>query len=141
MSSATVPIRSCRILHIDDNAADSRLLRDALSELRPVIFEHAFTLESAQKVLRSQSLDEQINLIILDWYLHPIDAIEMLSVLKSDESLRPIPVIVLTGGENPSITRFAYDTHASSVVVKPLDREGLIALAGEIDRCWLLHCR
>ncbi|HTF68338.1 MAG TPA: response regulator [Edaphobacter sp.] len=122
---------------MDDNAADSRLLRDALSGLTYVTFEHAFTFEGAVKVLRSQNSDRRINLIILDWYLHPIDGIEMLSVLKSDEALRPIPVIVLAGSANPSIVRVAYDAHASCVLIKPLDSEGVLSLAAEIDRFWL----
>lgn len=137
MSFESVPIRSCRILHVDDNAADSRLLREALSELGYVTFDHACTFDGALKVLHRLGSDQQIKLIILDWYLHAIDGIEMLSMLKSDESLRPIPVIVLAGGANPSIIRIAYDAHASCVLIKPLDMAGIVELAAEIDRFWL----
>lgn len=137
MASATVPIRPCKILHIDDNVADSRLLREGLSGLSNLVFETATTFEAALTLLCSQDATERFNLIIMDWYLPPHTGAEMLSVFKADELLRPIPVIVFTGGADPVTVQQAYAAYASCVLVKPGDLDGFLVLAREIETFWL----
>jgi len=127
----------CKILHIDDNSGDSFLLADAMAQFGYVAFEQARTFEAALTLLRANSPENQICLIILDWYMAQMSGAEMLATLKNDPGLRLIPVIVVTGSANPTDVRDAYSGHANVVMKKPNDLEGLTELARAIETFWL----
>lgn len=132
-----VPIRPCRILHIEDNAAESWLMREALADTQNVEFVHAAAFETALTILRERSDRDQINLIIMDWNLPLTSGKDMLSTLKADPLLKVIPVIVANGSIDPAVTQEAYGAHASCVISKPMTLDGLESLIAKIRRFWL----
>ncbi len=66
------------------------------------------------------------DLIILDIGLPYLDGMEVLAALKSDPASKHIPVIVLTGHEDPSEYVQASNLGADGYLHKPVDREKLI---------------
>ena len=61
------------------------------------------------------------NLILLDLRLPKVDGLEVLRVIKSDPKLTTIPVVILTTSSAEVDMLKAYDYHANSYLVKPVD--------------------
>jgi CheY-like chemotaxis protein len=64
------------------------------------------------------------------------DGREALAEIKSDRSLRRIPVVVLTTSGDQSDIGQAYDLGASSFITKPATFSGLVEVMGTWQRYW-----
>lgn len=76
--------------------------------------------------------------ILLDLKLPKVDGFEVLRALKQHPVLRSIPVVALTTSRSSQDIRTAYELGVNSYIVKPVDFEKFIEVAGEIERYWLL---
>ena len=61
------------------------------------------------------------NVILLDLNLPQMDGHEVLRILKADDELRMIPVVVLTTSDAEQDRRKAYGLHANGYLVKPIN--------------------
>ena len=90
-----------RVLIVDDDEDDRDLLTIAIHELDPTV--HCILArngEEALEGLRRQKSDRP-DLIFLDLEMPRINGAQFLQVLKSDSSLRDIPVVVYTASKQP----------------------------------------
>jgi len=71
--------------------------------------------------------------MLLDLNLPRKDGLEVLAEIKSDESLRTIPVVVLTTSEAEEDILRSYDLHANAYVTKPVDFDRFIEVIRQID--------
>lgn len=81
--------------------------------------------------------DRSPHLLILDLRLPKIDGLEILKVIKQSEELKRLPVIILTSSHAESDVARAYDYHANSYVVKPLDFSKFVLLMKDLGFYWL----
>jgi CheY-like chemotaxis protein len=79
---------------------------------------------------------QQPDVILLDLKLPKIDGLEVLDRVKQDETLRMIPVVVLTTSDAETDMARAYHRHANSYVVKPVSFEGFSAMVHELSNYW-----
>ena len=77
------------------------------------------------------------NVILLDLRLPKIDGLEVLREIKNTEDLKRIPVVILTTSQAEIDASRAYDYHANSYLVKPLDFELFTRLMEELGFYWL----
>jgi CheY-like chemotaxis protein len=61
------------------------------------------------------------NLILLDLRLPLVDGLDVLKTIKSDPKLSAIPVVILTTSAAETDMVKAYEHHANSFLVKPVD--------------------
>lgn len=61
------------------------------------------------------------DVIFLDLHLPKKSGLEVLAELKENSSLKAIPVVVISGSEDPNEVRAAYELHASCYIRKPDD--------------------
>ncbi|NTW04234.1 MAG: response regulator [Oscillochloris sp.] len=61
------------------------------------------------------------HLILLDLNLPGTDGRSLLAVIKDDEDLKAIPVVVLTTSNNPRDIAICYQRGANSYQIKPVD--------------------
>jgi CheY-like chemotaxis protein len=75
---------------------------------------------------------------LLDLRLPRLDGLDVLRQIKTadEEALRRIPVVILTTSEAEQDLAQAYDRHANSYVVKPLNFEGFTALMDDLGYYW-----
>jgi CheY-like chemotaxis protein len=73
------------------------------------------------------------DLILLDLNLPRRDGREVLAEVKADESLRHIPVIVLTTSQADEDVLRSYQLHANAYVTKPVDVNQFVAAVRQID--------
>ena len=118
--------RPIEILLVEDNPADARWVREALNEgeictTTAVVADG----EAALQYLRREGRFKQASrpdLILLDLNLPKKSGVEVLADLKSDPSLRKIPIVVLTTSpmERQNLVR-SYDLPSASYLLKPLN--------------------
>jgi two-component system response regulator len=77
-------------------------------------------------------------LIMLDLKMPKVDGIEVLRRIKSEDSLKKIPVVILTSSnENPDVEK-CYELGANSYIVKPVGFENFMNAVGQSGAYWLL---
>lgn len=76
-------------------------------------------------------------LVLLDLRLPRIDGLEVLETIKKDSDLSRIPVVVLTTSSAEIDLVKAYDFHANSYLVKPVEFPQFMTLMETLGYYWL----
>lgn len=76
------------------------------------------------------------DIVLLDLKLPKIDGHEVLQQLKVDESLRNIPVVVLTTSQAEADKAKAYYNHANSYLTKPVDFDRFQQMVSDLKLYW-----
>jgi CheY-like chemotaxis protein len=130
------------ILLVDDNPADARLIQLAFEQC-PVAKTHVSVLSESRDAINYLHHTGKFTgsvtpeLILLDYHM-PIDGGIALSEIKGNPDFQQIPVIVLTGSQNPRDVEDIYRRHANCCFQKKNDLEDLLGLACDIAKHWLL---
>jgi len=82
--------------------------------------------ESALKILRSGGI--KIDLILLDIMMPVMDGYEMLRLLRSDESLKDIPVIAVTARAMKGDDLKCLEAGATDYIAKPIDLKNFLSI-------------
>ncbi len=77
------------------------------------------------------------HVILLDLRLPKVDGIEILRIIRETEEYRTIPVVILTTSHAEMDVSRAYQYHANSYLVKPLDFEKFTKLMDDLGFYWL----
>ena len=78
---------------------------------------------------------------MLDLNLPRMDGRELLAELKRDESLRTIPVVVLTTSDAERDVVQSYQLHANAYITKPIDMDQFVRVVRAIDEFWFAIVR
>lgn len=78
------------------------------------------------------------HLILLDLRLPKIDGLEVLERIRSDESLRCIPTVILTTSETEADISRAYSLNVNSYLVKPLDFDKFSHMIETFGFYWII---
>ncbi len=78
-----------------------------------------------------------LKVIFLDLKLPKVGGLEVLKTVKSNESTRTIPVVVVTSSREEPDIQAAYALGANSYVVKPVDFESFMKTIGMTGQYWL----
>jgi len=133
-------IRVINILLVEDNPADVRLTREALKEGKlsnslSVAKDGVEALEFLQR--RGQYRDAaRPDVILLDLNLPKKDGRAVLAEIKVDETLREIPVVVLSTSQNDEDVSSSYDLRANCYISKPVDLDRYIHVIRSIESFW-----
>lgn len=134
-------MRPVEILLVEDNPGDVRLAVEALKEGK--VRNNLSVVEDgseAMSFLRREgkyALAPRPDLILLDLNLPKKDGREVLAEIKADDSLRRIPVVVLTTSKAEQDILRTYDLHANCYITKPVDLEQFIAVVKSVEDFWL----
>ncbi len=123
MSTASVEVK--KVVLIEDNPMDARLISRILQTSRPLVIKQVQVGREAVKVIR----EEEPHLIVLDLIIPDMSGFQILEELKRDDKLDAIPVIVITSKElSEAEKQLLISNHVSSMWQKgKLDREKLVA--------------
>jgi two-component system, chemotaxis family, response regulator Rcp1 len=141
MPSATQAKEPLHVLQVEDNPADVRLTREAFDLCRNLYRLHVVpdgvtAVEFLRRAGRFASAPRP-DLILLDLNLPKMDGREVLREIKADESLRNIPVVVLTTSSATDDIQRAYELHANCFITKPVNVERFFEIISEVERFWL----
>jgi two-component system, response regulator len=129
------------ILIVDDDEDCRSLLRDAISEcsIRHRVVECANGAEAMEylNAHRNPNDEGKPGLIFLDVEIPRMNGLEMLSVLRKDERLREIPVVMMTGVADEEVIRRAAQLGANSYTIKPARAEEFLKTVLTSTNYWL----
>jgi CheY-like chemotaxis protein len=77
------------------------------------------------------------HVILLDLRLPKVDGQEVLQAIKTTDRLRRVPVVIVTTSEAERDVAQAYDSHANSYLVKPVDFDKFTHLMDDLGFYWL----
>lgn len=76
------------------------------------------------------------SVILLDLNLPGTDGREVLQAIKQHETLKSIPVVILSTSSNPIDIETSYNNGANSYLVKPVDFPGFVHAMQSFDNYW-----
>lgn len=119
-----------RILVVDDNDVDRRLVEKTLAKLKCTVL----TAEDGEKGIQT-AINEQPDLILSDCRMPNMDGVEMCRRLKTHEKTKHIPLIFLTSSDSPSDVINCFDVDADNFMCKPINpsilRSQIVSLLNE----------
>jgi CheY-like chemotaxis protein len=125
------------VLLVEDDPGDVLMTQEAFADHKVHNRLHVVSDGvSAMEFLRKQDPYADVptpDLILLDLNLPKMDGREVLAAIKADETLRSIPVVILTTSEAEEDVLRSYSLHANAYVTKPVDFERFIDVVRRID--------
>ena len=64
---------------------------------------------------------EKFGLVIADWYMEPMNGLELLKAVRANEILKNIPFVMVTAETNPEKVVEAMEAGVSNYIVKPFN--------------------
>lgn len=125
------------ILLVEDNEGDIILTTEAFKDMK---LENNISVvkdgEEAIRFLKKQG--EHTNaptpqLVLLDINLPGMDGKQLLDLIKKDESLKEIPVVMLTCSDKDADVSDCYDKHVNWYITKPIDYDKYTKVMHEIE--------
>jgi two-component system, response regulator len=77
-------------------------------------------------------------LVLLDIKLPKIDGLEVLRRIRNDPRTRAQPVVLLTSSAEQADIALAYEYHANSYIVKPVDFEQFTNAVRQVGKYWMV---
>jgi two-component system response regulator len=139
-------LNSVDLLLVEDNINDAEL---AIRELKKHnLTNNLYHVKDGEEALEfifatgkyadTRNVNHIPKLILLDIHMPKVNGIEVLEKIKSTESTKATPVVILTSSkEDPDIKR-CYNLGANSYIVKPLNFEGFAEAIKNLGFYWLL---
>jgi chemotaxis family two-component system response regulator Rcp1 len=126
-----------KILLVEDSLADIELTLDALQGAK--VANQVTVVRDGQAALAHirGCPDDGPDLVILDLNLPRVSGHEVLAAMRADETMRRIPVAVLTTSSAESDVAKTYDLGANCFLTKPVDIDQFIHVVQSIDNFWL----
>lgn len=136
---------SIHILLVEDSPGDVRLTQEAFREINVSISLHVVPDGvEAMKFLRNEASHSDAprpDLILLDLNLPMLDGREVLALIKADDALKSIPIVILTTSEAEADIVNGYQLQANCYLSKPFQLELFEGLIRSINDFWLTRAK
>ena len=119
-------LKGTHVLLVDDNATNRLILREILEHhyLRPEAASCA--AEAIQMLRRSQASGDPFSLLLTDVNMPDVDGFMLVDEIRHDETLRDVPVIVLTSGDRSGDRQRCERLHVAAHLRKPIKQSELM---------------
>ena len=127
-----------KILLVEDNPADVRLLQETLKQTS-VPWELTVApdgVEAETILYGAKTPAARPDLVLLDLNLPKKSGHELLRDIKSDIGLRTIPVIIFSSSQAASDISAAYEEFANCYISKPVDLDQFAGVVRVIEEFW-----
>ena len=108
-----------KILVVDDMSTMRRIVKNILKQLG---FNNLEEAENGQEALTKLKADTY-GFVVSDWHMPVMMGIDMLRAIRADESLKKIPVLMVTAEAQKENLMEAVQAGVSNYVVKPFTAE------------------
>lgn len=125
------------VLLVEDDPGDALMVREALegSAMRCELSVAVEGVEALSYLRKEVPFENAVtpDLVLLDLNMPRMGGREVLREIKSDATLRTIPVVVLTTSGAPQDVRESYERHANAYVTKPVDFEAFADVVQRVE--------
>lgn len=134
------------ILLVEDDPADQKLVKASLTNQK--VANDLYIVGSAEEALDFLRTREDYrggttrpDLILLDLNMPGMGGKEFLKQIKADDSLRQIPVVILTTSNSERDIADSYRLQAAGYIHKPVTLDEFRQIMGEIEDYWFVLCK
>jgi len=126
------------ILLVEDDEVDAITTRKALSEIN-VANEliHKYDGKEALEYLRNEG-NARPCIILLDLDMPQMDGFEFLSAVKSEDSLKKIPLVILAASDEDENVTKAFESAAAGYILKTVDYGQFVEMMRTVNDYWTL---
>jgi CheY-like chemotaxis protein len=110
------------VLAVDDDMINLKLLKSMLNKSGKV--KEVIEAKNGSDAIGELKARDDIDLILLDIIMPIMGGIDMLKVVRADDNLRQLPIIVLTTDETKKVE--ALECGANGFLMKPIRNEDLL---------------
>lgn len=110
------------VLAVDDDMINLKLLKSMLT--KSGIVKEVIEAKNGSDAIGELKARNDIDLILLDIIMPIMGGIDVLKVVRADDNLRQLPIIVLTTDETKKVE--ALDCGANGFLMKPIRNEDLL---------------
>ncbi len=141
MMSKNITGEPIEILLIEDDPGDAELTVEAFKEAK--VNNNIHIVKDGKEGIAFLKKEGKYNLsitpdiILLDLNLPKMGGIEVLSIVKEDDNLKHIPVVVLTTSSSEQDILKSYKLHANCYITKPVKLDNFIETIKTIENFWL----
>jgi chemotaxis family two-component system response regulator Rcp1 len=132
---------SIEVLLVEDSPGDVRLTQEAFREANGAIHLHVVCdgVEAMAFLRREEDYSHvpRPDFILLDLNLPKMDGREVLANIKSDESLKTIPTIILTTSNAEVDIVKSYQLQANCYLTKPVQLDEFENLVKSVNEFWI----
>lgn len=126
------------ILLVEDDQVDTMTVKRALKEIHvtnPLV--HVENGEEAVNYLKDPQREKPC-IMLLDLNMPIMNGIEFLQVVKHDDQLKRIPVVVLTTSEEQQDKVNSFNLGVAGYMAKPVDYRQFVEVMRSIDAYWTI---
>lgn len=130
-----------KILLVEDNPGDAELAKEALESSK--FLNELYIVDDGVKAMDFLSKKKgyenvpRPDIILLDLNLPRKDGRQVLAEIKSDETLKTIPVVILTTSKSDEDVLKTYKLHANCYITKPIDLMQFFEVVKQIKHFWM----
>lgn len=135
---------STPVLLVEDDPDDAALIEHAFKKagiVNPLIVvadgEKAINYLLGNSVYSDRDAYPLPGLMLLDLKLPRRSGFEVLAILRANDGIKRIPVVVLTSSGQEADIKRAYDAGANSYLVKPVGGDALVAMVQSLHAFWI----
>jgi two-component system response regulator len=133
------------VLLVEDNPHDAEMTIRALKKANLAnklihVKDGAEALDFifAKGAFADRQIENKPKVILLDIKMPKVDGIEVLRQIKSNNTTKAIPVVIMTSSKEEQDVITSYNLGVNSYVVKPVDFEGFAKAVSELGFYWLI---
>lgn len=145
MDLETLELRPITLLIIDDYRPDIKLAQKVLEEGKLLLnIKTAENGEMALAYLRKENNYRDVetpDLILLDLRMPLMDGHKLLQIIKTDDNLKRIPVIIMTISKDEEDIEMSYNEHANAYIIKPIAYDQFVDAIRSLENFWLTVVR
>lgn len=130
-----------KILIVEDNIGDVLMITEALEDSKYVT--QQWVVSDGKKALdfllkqNSYITAETPDLVLLDYNIPKYNGLEVLKIIKNDEVLKTIPVVIFTTSYSKFDVIKCYENHVNCYITKPQDGPDFINAVAKIEEFWI----
>ncbi|MBZ0280651.1 MAG: response regulator [Anaerolineae bacterium] len=133
-------VNAIEILLVEDNPGDARLTQEALKDSKLYNILHVVEdgVEALSFLRREPPYENMTrpDMILLDLNLPRMSGREVLEIIKNDQNLKTIPIVVLTTSDDERDILASYTLHANCYITKPVNIDQFAAIVKNIHEFW-----
>ncbi|MCR5581676.1 MAG: response regulator [Pseudobutyrivibrio sp.] len=115
------PAKKHHILIVDDDPTYMRMMHEWMKERYQITM-----LDAGSTAIHWLMEGNEADLILLDYEMPYMDGMQVFSMMKSDPTIKDIPVMFLTGKDDKSIVMKAIDLKPVDYILKSIDKRSLM---------------
>ncbi|MCT4583429.1 MAG: response regulator [Peptostreptococcaceae bacterium] len=127
-----------KIMLIEDDYVDALTIKRAFRDIK--VENELIIAEDGEKALEMlKTMEEYPQVIILDLNMPKLSGVEFLKIIKKDDDLSIIPVVIMTTSKEDEDKLNCYKNGISGYIEKPIDYNEFLEILKIVYDYWMIN--